>query len=183
MYLDATEAFYSSNLFDFDGPFDATERMLKTLSIHSLRHMRRINLNVGSTSAYGRYRFEPEWRSLLSFINTSCNTSQLCIEISMTADLDEVITDPGNKLDALEDVYEGYISLIKSIKEEVFGLLDFHLYLGVLFDLEPVLEKYVMGQNYDSLNGNRYSKARNASECFSDEQEIFLRVPPWHKEL
>jgi hypothetical protein len=80
-------------------------------------------------------------------------------------------------------IYDGYISFIRAFKGQLDAILDFHLYLGAFFHLEPVLEKYIMGPEYNSRSGNYYSKAAHSFEQYPNADKEILEIPFWHIDI
>ncbi|VUC29460.1 unnamed protein product [Clonostachys rosea] len=178
MHVDAVEVFFSTNPFEFRGPFSDTQEMLETLSPRSLKQLRHLVFDMSFSNPYFRYAHQRHWYSLLSFINKHCDTSKLCIAINLSSDRDTVL-ESEDKAKTIEIIYNGYVALVRAVKTQLSSLGDFHIDLGISWDLEPVLEKYIMGPEYDSGNGNRYSKT--ASEVVGDDS--YRQIPPCHKDL
>ncbi|CAH0031616.1 unnamed protein product [Clonostachys rhizophaga] len=180
MHVDAVEVFFSTNPFEFRGPFSDTQKMLETLSPRSLKQLRHLVFDMGFSNPYFRDQDQLQWHSLLSFMNKHCNISQLCIAIDFSLSMDiDAVFESEDEAKTIEMIYHGYVALVRAVKTELSSLADFHIDLGISWELEPVLEKYIMGPEYDSENGNRYSKT--VSEIAGDE--IYRQIPPCHKDL
>ncbi|CAG9982763.1 unnamed protein product [Clonostachys byssicola] len=179
MHVDAVEIFFSTNTFEFRGPFSDTQKMLETLSLRSLKQLRHLVFDMSFSNPYFRDHDQLQWHSLLSFMNKHCNISQLCIAIDLFSDNDAVL-ESEDEARTIEIIYHGCVALVRAVKTELStSPTDFHVELGISWDLEPVLEKYIMGPEYDSKNGNRYSKT-----VYEDVGDDFYRqIPPCHKDL
>lgn len=81
-------------------------------------------------------------------------------------------------------MYHHYMDFFRAVKFEVSGLLDLHIYLGLFVDLEPVLERYIMGPDYDSTKGNKYPKLiQRSSAGFDPAYRHLAEIPSYHEEL
>lgn len=55
--------------------------------------------------------------------------------------------------------------------------------LGLFSYLESVLEKYIMGPEYNSKNGNRYSKAAHSFEQYAEADKEVMELLFWHVDV
>ncbi|CAH0050906.1 unnamed protein product [Clonostachys solani] len=155
------------------------------MPVQLLERFKRITFDVEKGDVF-RWRYcQPEWPRLISFLGKYYNPSNLLISINATHDLAIanrfVINGAGEPF--LRDIYDAYVEIARSIKKGFPGLGDFHLSFSIFLQLEPVLEKFVMGPDYDSSRGNRYSKARNIKWQIPDAAEYLTEIPAWHKDV
>lgn len=181
-YQDASEIFYSTNVFIFTGPFLDTLGMLQSLKPSSLIHFRRITFDLQTTQSLQWRELESTWLPLLSFISRHCDISQLLITIKCGDDYEECI-EPTYNEPMMRNLYNGYKTLVQGLKSTLPGLLDFHLTLGAFLQLEPTWEKYIMGPNYDSREGNRYSKAAHSVDIWPHLSPDVTSALHWHEEF
>ncbi|VUC32034.1 unnamed protein product [Clonostachys rosea] len=185
MYVDAAEILFSSNTFLFSGTYVETMNALKSLPSDSLKQIRRIRLDMGGDYLV-RHENENEWWTLLSFIRNNLETSKLCIELDFDMDGYQISENDMYSSDRQRQskiAYSSYVIFMRAVREELSDLLDFHVELGIFFDLEPVLEKYVMGEDYDANIGNKYPRRNKAANYVLWKDEWRNKIPPWHKDL
>ncbi|KAK7211854.1 hypothetical protein V2G26_019032 [Clonostachys chloroleuca] len=185
MYVDAAEILFSTNTFFFSGTYVETMSALKILPSDLLKQIRRIRLDMGGDYLF-RHKNENEWWTLLSFIRNNFETSKLCIELDFDMDGYRISENEMNSSDRKKYskmAYNSYVIFMRAVREELFDLLDFHVELGILFDLEPVLEKYVMGKDYDANIGNKYPRRNKAADYALWKDEWRNTIPPWYKDL
>ncbi|CAH0059075.1 unnamed protein product [Clonostachys solani] len=183
MAQDASEVLYSMNIFRFRGSFSDTKNMLSMIPGESLKQLKRIEFDLDTMQTLHWDKHKADWRDLLSFISTHCDHTRLHLKITVDPGDYEVVRETEEVEEAMVDFYAAYVDLIRAIKEAGLGLQDFHLFLPLFFDLEPVLERYIMGPDYDSKNGNRYSKAAHSAELYPHVHPYFKSIPDWHKDL
>ncbi|VUC30303.1 unnamed protein product [Clonostachys rosea] len=185
MRTEASKIFYSTNKFVFRSYFNVTQAMLEKIAPEYLKELRCLEFEIYGFQTMTWRRHAQEWDSLMTFINDNCDPSRLLIKISIKEKLEflERYYEMDFNMHLVRELYDGYVSLARTVKTKLQGLRDFHLSLGVLYELEPVLEKYVMGEAYDSKNGNQHSKAAHGFELYPDAREEFRAIPPWHREL
>ncbi|CAG9978474.1 unnamed protein product [Clonostachys byssicola] len=170
MNEEATQVLFTTNMFTFEGPFDDTLNMLRALNPASLKLFRRI-----------RFRFEPgqifKWRStkqnwtdLISFIGQNFDTPRLFVVFDTTVD-GQSCRERNHQQTIMNTVHEGYAFFIDEMKNHITSLLDFHVTLGVFPYLERIFERHILGQEYDSSNGNQHAKEVRIRDADPDDED------------
>ncbi|CAH0028460.1 unnamed protein product [Clonostachys rhizophaga] len=187
MYLDASEIFYSQNPFHFQGPFTKTLSVLENMPVRLLKRLRRITFDLDSQKIFlwNHFNYYSQWRKLIRFLGKYCNPSNLLISITTT---DHPATAMGfgseeDREDIMRHIYNVYVYVVRAVKKWLPGLQDFHLFFSIYLKLEAVLEKFIMGPEYDSSHGNRYPKPRNTKWQISDAPEYLTEIPAWHTDV
>ena len=187
MYMDALRILYSENCFDFLQDPEATVSFLGRLPPVALKFIRRIQFRFseGQVMRWKRNRLIQQWQVLIAFIQQNLNVPNLLIVVNLEAIRDMCLwnedEDAGNR-----SVYDLYFELAAALCS-LTGLCDLHFVLGWFTDLEPVLERKVMGEAYDSTKGNKYSKVSSSStrsRCLEFPSEApcrACRIPRWHR--
>ncbi|CAG9948236.1 unnamed protein product [Clonostachys rosea f. rosea IK726] len=187
MYSDASEIFYSENMFHFQGPFTKTLSVLDSIPVQLLKRLRRITFDLDSQKIFlwKHFNYHSQWRKLIRFLGKYCNPSNLLISITAT-DYRATTMRFGSeedREDIMRHIYSVYVDVVRAVKKWLPGLRDFHLSFSIFLKLEAVLEKFVMGPNYDSSHGNRYPKARNTKWQLPNAPEYLTEIPAWHTDV
>lgn len=164
---DASEVLYSTNSFRFAPDFSHTINMLSNIAPESLKRLRCIEFNFDWSKNWDANK--SEWCRLLRLMADQCRHSRLFIKITVdTMDSEAArMTEEEEDMDSfMRMCYASYVDIVRSIRESRLVLQDFHLFLPLFWDLEPVLERYVMGPDYDSKRGNRYPKPGHSSDLY-----------------
>ncbi|VUC38050.1 unnamed protein product [Clonostachys rosea] len=148
MYAEAADVLYTANIFTFVGPFEETLRCLQALQSTTLSSFRRIRFLFDADQSFRYYRHEEAWACLLSFIAEKFDLSSLLVTIDTSRDTLQCMQSDYEEW-ILHDLYKAYISAVTLAKSMLPGLHGFHVFLGAFFDLEPVLERFVMGPGYN----------------------------------
>lgn len=160
VYLEASELLYSKNTFIFGSPLPDILKLLESLRPETLRHFRRIGFDLGTIyrrigfarqdgTKWTWEDFDKDWVSLLSFIAKKFETSKLLIKIDTYFDNAFTYYGPFYR-----SHYDAYIGMVKGVKRCLGSdLQDFHISLRLYPQLEPELERYVMGSDYKSGKG------------------------------
>ncbi|CAG9983911.1 unnamed protein product [Clonostachys byssicola] len=148
MYAEAAEVLYSANIFTFVGPFEETLRCLQALQPTTLSSFRRIRFLFDVDQSCRYYKHEKAWACLLSFIAEKFDLSKLLVIVDTSRDTLQCMHNDYEEW-AMYDLYQTYTLVAKLVKSMLTGMHGFHVFLGAFFDLEPVLERYVMGPDYD----------------------------------
>ncbi|MCJ1249496.1 Endonuclease III-like protein 1 [Trapelia coarctata] len=187
VYKDALRVLYSENCFDILQDPQETVLFLSRLPPGALKFIRRIQFRFSERQVRGwkRNGLTQQWNSLVAFIQQNLNLSNLLIVVNLQAVADICLwndedEDAGNRF-----VYDVYFQLANGLCS-LPGLCDLHFVLGWFADLEPVLEKKVMGEAYDSMKGNKTPKVPSSATCsdclkFSSRARCrACRIPSWH---
>ncbi|VUC23554.1 unnamed protein product [Clonostachys rosea] len=165
--MEAAQVLFSKNMFSFEGPFTDTLKMLRSLSPASLKFFRRIRFRLEPGQIFKWRQNKQSWTNLISFIGKNFDTSRLLIVFDTTVDR-QSCREHDHEQTIMNTVYDGYVFFTQQIKAHVSGLLDFHVTLGVFHYLEKIFEKHILGQQYDSRNGNQHTKPMHIWD-FDDE--------------
>ncbi|KAK7217507.1 hypothetical protein V2G26_005510 [Clonostachys chloroleuca] len=153
--------------FRFAPDFSHTINMLSNIAPESLKRLRCIEFNFDWSKNWDANK--SEWCRLLRLMADQCRHSRLFIKITVdTMDSEAArMTEEEEDMDSfMRMCYASYVDIVRSIRESRLVLQDFHLFLPLFWDLEPVLERYVMGPDYDSKRGNRYPKPGHSSDLY-----------------
>ncbi|VUC25669.1 unnamed protein product [Clonostachys rosea] len=180
---DAIVVLYSKNTFTFTGPFLDSLRMLQSLRSDTLRRFRRIRFQLKTRQTVRWRDLANTWGLLVAFIGKFFDVPRLSLFIQADHNDYEECTDPTYNEPMLRNLYTGYRTLVLGVKAQLPNLLDFHLTLGAFCSLEPVWEKHVMGSEYDSTQGNQFSKEAHSTDRWPNRPKEQTEAPHWHQEL
>ena len=175
--LEATEIFFSKNVFRFSGNFPATTQFLAALPTRAIGNIRVIELHLDFERLYsglGKPRNEDarEWHDLIALLRDRLILSKVWLSIlAVDGDTEEsmvsLIDDGDNDYSWLHTTS---FQLLKPL-EQLKGLKKFHVSLCWSTDFESVVEKAVMGPEYDSTAEGK------PTYRFSPALEDVLRMP------
>jgi hypothetical protein len=112
----------------------------------------------------------------MSFIADNFEISKLLIKIDTYYDYASSCRESPYKRQ-----YNAYIGMVKGVKRYLGAdLQGFHIRLGLYCQLEPALERYVMGPDYDSGIG---PYPRVFPEPYDNEFDTPVDIPSWHHDL
>ncbi|KAL8797106.1 MAG: hypothetical protein Q9195_000573 [Heterodermia aff. obscurata] len=154
---EATEIFFSRNVFRFSGDLLATTQFLAGLPNLAVRSMRSIKLHLDFDQLYFGLskpgsRVDREWHDLISLLRDRLLLSKLWLSI-LAVDNDTQydfarINDNGDH--DYKWLHTTSFQLLKPL-EQLKGLKKFHVSLCWSTEFEIVAEKAVMGPEYDSM--------------------------------
>ncbi|CAG9972559.1 unnamed protein product [Clonostachys byssicola] len=188
MYLDASEIFYSEFQFHFQGHFSKTLSVLDKMPVQLLKRLRRITFDLDAQKILlweqPPVHARSQWRELISFLGKYCNPSNMLISITARdCGASAMRLSEEDRKDIRRHDYNAYVDIVRTVKELLPDLRDFHLSFSIFWKLETVLEKFVMGPDYDSSHGNRYPKPRNTKWENSIAPKYLTEIPAWHTDV
>ena len=176
---ETTQIFFSMNIFKFSGKFLATTQFLAGLSDAAVQNMRilELHLDIGELF-YGLStpgsRAVREWHDLIALLRDRLLLSKVWLSIlagvNNTAYELAVLNEYDNH--DYRWLHTTSFQLLKPLKQ-LQGLRKFHVSLCWSTDFEAVVEKAVMGPEYDSM---AEGKVRPRLSC-SYELRKGLRMP------
>jgi len=186
MYRDTLRTMYSENCFDFVQNPEITVSFLSRLPAGALTFIRRIQFRFSQEQVQRWYidGLRDHWNRLVAFVQRNLHLSNLLIVVNLQAVYDICLWHDSDE-DEVRFVYEIYCQITGALCA-LHGLCDLHFLLGWFTDLEPILERQVMGEAYDSSQGNRYSKVPSSATCAmclqlpSNASCMKCGVPSWH---
>ncbi|PVH99887.1 hypothetical protein DM02DRAFT_614709 [Periconia macrospinosa] len=182
MGLDATEVLYSSNNFKFKGNLISFLNIFRGFRHHTLKSFRRISFDFYSTqTTQWMLNHSQYWIETISFIRDNFDVSKLQLSVITTDDSKECKWSNYSERTTVP-LYNAYVAITRTVKQQLPHLRDFHVTLGVFFDLEAELERWVMGPDYDSQRGsaNRNATGKKSNPVWDISH---CKVPRWHKGL
>ncbi|CAF9926903.1 MAG: hypothetical protein HETSPECPRED_006450 [Heterodermia speciosa] len=154
---EATEIFFSKNIFMFRGDLLATTQFLAGLPNPAVQNLRIIELHLDFDQIYFGLstpgsRISREWHDLISLLRERLLLSKLWLSI-LAIDPDTQFKFVTLNNDGDHDyqwLHTASFQLLKPL-DQLKGLRKFHVSLCWSTDFEAVVEKAVMGPEYDSL--------------------------------
>ena len=160
---EAREVYLSSNILRFsDDPALTLERFFRPQPRQLLQRIRHIEFVLYDNDlfqlAYRRERVRPVWDALVSFIAQNLDVGNLVVSIDAGFPYDDWIVQPIG-WESLVYVLDAFAELTKSLLR-LRGLRSFFVYMPVFHRVEAMMEKAVMGLNYDSAALGRLPVAK-----------------------
>ena len=177
LYQDAMKTLHSKNCFEFRQSSKGITSLLSRFSPTGLGLFRRVLFSFSEEDIkdWTTENHLPEWTALITFIKHNFNLPNLCL--SIRCDIFELCM--GMKTEAQTRFAFVACCEIANTLCMLRGheLCDLHFIVGWFKNLEPFFEKQVMGKDYDSRRGNKYSKTG------SSIRGRRYHVPSWHRRL
>ncbi|KAK7217034.1 hypothetical protein V2G26_005037 [Clonostachys chloroleuca] len=170
MNTEAAQFLFTTNMFIFEGPFPDTLKMLRSLNPASLKFFRRIRFRFEAGQIFKWKSNKESWTDLISFVGQNFDTPRLFVVFDTIVDR-QSCRERHYDQTIMNTVHEGYAFFIDEMKSHITSLLDFHVTLGVFQYLERIFEKHILGQEYDSRNGNHYSKEVRIYDADTDDSD------------
>ena len=179
MKQEAELVLFKLNRLDFNFDLQRAFKFLSGLETHKLlciRHIRFVFSYKGLCNHGPWIRFK--WRSIIHYIKDNLDVGKLCIVVDMRQDLDDY-SDPESDYER-EDaricmlVYRMVCELVVELMILRCKLQDLHLHFPLFKWLEALLERQVMGDEYNNYRGNKRPKKWNSYE------ERHTTLPLWH---
>ncbi|CAH0055295.1 unnamed protein product [Clonostachys solani] len=137
---DASEVLYLTNTFRFEPDLSCTFNMLSKIPSESLKRLRYVEFGFDWSKDWDANK--SEWRRLLRLMTDHCGHSRLFMKITVHEMDHEAVrmTEEDEDRDRFMKIcYASYVDIVRYIKESGLVLQDFHLFLPLFWDLEPVL--------------------------------------------
>ena len=172
VHQEAKEVFFSVNCFEFNQDHSLTLEFLSRMSPHTLRSFRRVRFMFTDDHILSwKDETRDQWRALVEFVNQNFSIANLCLIINTGANrlMCQLIMDE----EKTRFVYDAYYEIVQQLSI-LQDLGDLHLEFGWFRFLEVILERHIMGEHYDSSEGNKNAKVRKKMYDFDGE------TPSWH---
>ena len=170
MKQDAELVFFFENCFDLNQDPSQTSDLLSRWSSRNLMAIRRVRFIFTQQQIIDwKAQIRAQWQSLMTFIGKNLNLGNLCIMVNTEAIFD-LCMERDNE-EELRFVYNAYCEIAEEMAT-LRGLHDLHLEFTWFRGLEPLLEKRVMGEDYDSSKGHTWAKPARKYGDF--------HLPRWH---
>ena len=172
MKAEAEYAFFSLNCFDFNMDMDIRDVvsfLTNRWSKKNLRSIRQIRFVFNDDQVWAWEEMRPAWRKVVELIEQDFNIESLCLIINTEQSYDTCLWMRDD--DSLRYVYDAYCQIALEL-HILHGLRDLHLEFPWFRKLEVLLEKKIMGDDYDSSVGRK----RRKRVSFGSVSEL----PHWH---
>ena len=170
MKSEAEYIFFSFNCFDFNMDIErASSFIANCWSKKNLRSIRRIRFIFNDNQIKGWKEIRPAWRKLVKLIQQDFTVRNLCLIINTEENYDTCLWTQDD--DKLRYVYDAYCQIALDL-HILDGLQDLHLEFPWFRKLEVLLEKKIMGDDYDSSVGRKRSKGVLSG--------LVEELPHWH---
>ena len=188
MHVEATVVLFEYNRFHFSGLLRLTLSFLERLPSSSLASMRMIDLNISRTRLLSiargveeqgnrDYKWLKDWLTALGFLQRNFNLKRLWLSVRIGDSADDFyISESGFTRSTMFAAYRRILKPVKQLK----GLARYHVFLNEmqgLQELEVEAERYVMGDEYDSLADGK--AAHRSFEFPHDKEMPKCRYPMW----
>jgi len=191
MYQDATEVFFNQQ-WEFYDVSPKTISFFKRLPDRFLRMFRQVRFIFGGCfwaiqDSKDPDAYKAEWQDVVNFIRDNFDVPKLFITIDNRLGVWETCNEGNSSLDDDDDdqdslegqnnlnlwVYQLEREIAAVMAESLHGLRDIKFEVGACRDLEPLLEKEVMG--------NRYRERRRPLRPETGEPgSAQWELPSWH---
>ncbi|MCJ1324920.1 hypothetical protein MMC10_001582 [Thelotrema lepadinum] len=171
MKIESEEIFFSTNCFEFNQSPELTLKSLSPMNPRALKLLRQVRFtfrerDIQSWRGWKRYLGVEhsswnrgfnivQWKSLIAFMKENLEIPKLCLMIKTIRDTKDRLR--RDREYEHREAYNAHCEIVWELTA-LQGLRDLHLDFPWFPVLEVPFERSVMGQDYNSQKGNRYSK-------------------------